>query len=264
MEFADIFKAYLEVGILGLCAIMMIYLFFKNHKKDSDREKSQDNLIANNTNFLEEKFEKLLDMTQKQNEALLTQITHNDEVMMKNIVREVTTHVPSPKENEELTKINEELDRILQDMLMRSNASRTCIVQYHNGGKGVNRQSFLKMSMTNEQIKLGVKPFSATFKDQFRSVLAYFVKEIQDKGFCYIDNIEHVKDMDASMYEFMVDNSVKSKYGYGIHNKEGMCIGFVCIEYRLQANEDKETIDKIFKEKAPIIETLLNLNVLDN
>ena len=90
-------------------------------------------------------------------------------------------------------------------MLIATGASRASLVQYHNGGKGVNRQSFLKMSMTNEQVQLGVKPIISTFKDQFRSVLAYFVKEINEKGYCYIDDFEDLQSIDAGTYEFLRD-----------------------------------------------------------
>ena len=33
MEFAGIVKAYLEVGVLGLNAIMLIIMFYENHKR---------------------------------------------------------------------------------------------------------------------------------------------------------------------------------------------------------------------------------------
>ena len=68
-------------------------------------------------------------------------------------------------------QISQEIDKHLQAIITETNASRAALIQYHNGGRGINKQSFLKMSMTNEQIQLGVKPFINGFKDQFRSIL---------------------------------------------------------------------------------------------
>lgn len=262
MEFADIVKAYLEVGVLGLCAITIIYLVIINYKRNNTRNDKDQDRIDKKDEFLNNKLDLMIENSQKQSELLLHTIAENNNMLLTKVVREVTSHVPSPEENKELTKINEEINNILQNMLIEAEASRTCIVQYHNGGKGVNKQSFLKMSITNEQIKLGVKPLAPIFKDQFRSVLSYFVKEVEEKGYCYIHDMESIKDIDASMYEFMLDNGVKSKYGRAIRNKDGMCIGFLCIEFRREGNRDNNKIDKILKENQHIVETLLNLNVL--
>lgn len=264
MEFNEVFRAYLEVGLLGLCAILMIILFYKDHKRNSERQDEQTKYIEQTNQKLDDKFQMLLDDSRQQNKIMFDRILESDKEMMKSVVKDIVTHVPSKQENLELTKISEEVDSILQRMIIETKASRACIVQYHNGGKGVNRQSFLKMSMTNEQVTLGVKPLAPNFKDQFRSVIAYFVKEIQRTGHCYIESIDSIKDIDASMYEFMIDNNVKSKYGYGIHDKDGMCIGFVCIEFRSTETGDVNQIDKLFKEEIPVLETLLTLNVIDN
>ena len=45
-----------------------------------------------------------------------------------------------------------------------------------------------------------------------------------------------------------------------IHNtQENYVIGFVCIEYVEKENARPDLVDKVFKEKQKILETLLNL-----
>lgn len=82
------------------------------------------------------------------------------------------------------------------------------------------------MSMTNEQVQLGVKPVIQDFKDQFRSVLAYFTKELSNSGKCYIKDLEELQNIDPNMYEFLKDRGLQSKFGLAIHNKEGIVIRF--------------------------------------
>lgn len=82
------------------------------------------------------------------------------------------------------------------------------------------------MSMTNEQVQLGVKPVIQDFKDQFRSVLAYFTKELSNSGKCYIKDLEELQNIDPNMYEFLKDRGLQSKFGLAIHNRDGIVIRF--------------------------------------
>lgn len=259
MEWLEASKAYIEIGVLGICAILVAsiaWFSFKRNHKDLD---NKDKTISDKDSNIEAKFNAMLEMIQKQNQEYQEQQAKNTELLIQSIINGITNHVPSPEENTKLTKITEEINHILQTMLIETGASRASLVQYHNGGKGVNKQSFLKMSMTNEQVQLGVKPIISTFKDQFRSVLAYFVKEINDRGFCYIDDFEDLQNIDAGTYEFLRDRGVEAKYGFAIHSSEGNVIGFVCIEYNNKNNAKPDIVDKVFKDKQKVMETLLSL-----
>lgn len=247
MEFADMLKAYMEIGALGIFVVIAAVILMLLVKLLISRFTKKDDTI-------DSKFNMMIDLLQKQNQDYQEQQTN----LINNIVYGVVSHVPSVEENDKLTKISDQIDEQLQIILQKTNACRVSLVQYHNGGKGVNKQSFLKMSMTNEVVALGVKPFIMDFKDQFRSVLSYFVKEINDKNYCYIDNYEDMQLIDTSMYEFLRDRNIQAKYGIGIKNNSEMVIGFVCVEYSNKDNIDKENIIKILNEKELIFEYLLN------
>ena len=260
MSWAELVKVYVEIGILGLCGILTVLIAYLGFKRSKEDNKSKDKRLSKNQDKLDDRFDTMLKMIQEQNRAFQEQQLKNNEMLINNIVQGVTNHVPSSEENTKLTRITEEIDKTLQQMLIYTNADRVDLVQYHNGGKGVNKQSFLKMSMTNEQVKVGVKPFMSEFKDQFRSVISYITKMLNEKGFCYIDNAEQVKEADPGTYEFLINRGIESKYCMAIHDaQENSVIAFVCIEYIKKENARPDLVDKALKEKQKVLETLLNL-----
>lgn len=260
MNWAEIVKVYVEIGILGLCGVLTIMIAYFGFKRSQDDNEHKDKKLEKNQDKLDDRFDTMLKMIQEQNHAFQEQQLKNNEILINNIVQGVTNHVPSSEENVKLTRITEEIDKTLQQILIYTGADRVDLVQYHNGGKGVNRQSFLKMSMTNEQVKIGVKPFMSEFKDQFRSVIPYITRTLNEQGYCYIDDAESVKTIDPGTYEFLINRGIEAKYCMAIHNtQENYVIGFVCIEYIEKENARPDLVDKVFKEKQKVLETLLNL-----
>lgn len=259
-DFSSLLRAYLEVGILGLCGILVVLITFLNYKRNSKRAEEQDKSE-------DDRFNKMFEMFKKQNEEYISQNNKNYELLMQKLVSGNTSHVLTPEEDRKITKINDEVNKILQQLLISTNASRASLIQYHNGGKGKNNQSFLKMSMTNEVTNIGIKPLISDFKDQFRNVLAYFVKEINDSGYCYINDSEDIKSIDYGMYDFMSNRGIKSKYGIALHQSisddcnEKNIIGFICLEFlddrKYVANVD--IIDSELRREQAILETLLSL-----
>ena len=271
-EFAPVLQAYTEVGILGLLAVLVIILIWRSFDrkgKDDDWKKNKidekDENINSNNDFIAQQLAELTDLIKKQNETYqefqqeMIERSHSmNEQLIEKIVDGVYFRVPSNTENHMLTKINNEIDMILQDILVETNASRVNLVQYHNGGKGINKQAFLKMSMTNERIQLNVKPFISEFKDQFRSVLGYFVNEIGKKGYCYINDVDEMIEKDIGMYEFMCNRGIESKFGYAIHDKDKCVIAFICVEFIDKKDANEQIINNSFKEHYREIERLLN------
>lgn len=249
-EFDAAFKAYLEIGILGLCGVLVVVITWLNFKRNQERSKQQDELQK-------KQYEELME----QNKQYQQQAIESQEKLMDRLIQNGQPHVLSAEEDNKLTKINNQIDKTLQDLLIKTNASRANLVQYHNGGKGKNNQSFLKMSMTNEITDVGVKPVISEFKDQFRNVLAYFVREIQEKGYCFIPDAEKMKDIDYSMYDFLTCREVQAKFGIAIHspNNPDNVVGFVCLEYLDKTKANEEIIKEQLKQKEAVLETLLSM-----
>ena len=271
-EFTSVLQAYTEVGILGLLSVLVIILIWRSFDrkgKDDDWKKSKidekDNNINDDKAYVTEQLKQMTQIMQQQNEnynrfqqEIVSKSQALNEQLVERIVDGVYYRVPSPTENEKLTKVNVGIDTILQEILSETNASRVSLVQYHNGGKGINKQAFLKMSMTNERIQKDVKPFISEFKDQFRSVLGWFVNEVNSNGHCYIEDVERALDKDIGVYEFMKNRGITAKFGYAVHDSEKNVIAFICAEFLDSKNANVNTIDNSFKEHYREIERLLN------
>ena len=77
----------------------------------------------------------MIELIQQQNQEYQDQQAKNTELLIQSVIQGVTNHVPSPEENDKLTKISEEIDKHLQQILLQTNASRANLVQYHNRWK---------------------------------------------------------------------------------------------------------------------------------
>lgn len=259
MDFAQTLQAYMEVGFLGLCGVLVIIMFYLFVKRSHQKEDEKDTNTQTKDTVIQNGFTSLMDFMKEQFREQNEQNRENSKILLNAIISGVTSHVPSQEENEKLTSVNDEINNHLQEILIKTQASRANLVQYHNGGRGINKQSFLKMSITNEQVQLGVKPFISEFKDQFRNLLAYFVQQLEEQGYCYIEDSEILKDKDISTYEFLKGRGIQAKYGIAIKDNNNMIIGFVSVEYLDKTKANTETIDEIFKEEQKVFETLLNL-----
>ena len=263
--FADVLKAFLEVGLLGLCAVMVIIIFYENYKKGSKVDDQKNKFFANNFEKLSNKLDGVYSKIQEQNNKFFEmQEQHYIEEKKQNaelvqaIIYGVTSHVPSVEETDKLTEISKKIDLALHSIRKETGANRAYLIQYHNGGKGLNQQAFLKMSMTNEDVASNTKPAITEFKDQFRSSLGYFVNTINEENKCYIDNLEDIKTKDIGVYEFMKLRNVTGIYGYAVRGAQNNVIAFIGLEYIGGVKANIKVIDKVFKENHKIFDTLLN------
>lgn len=260
MEFVEMIKSYLEVGLLGLCGCLIAYMAYNSYKNNKTKQDEDCKTIKEKDDKNDERFNKILDLIQKQNQDYQNQQTQQLEILMNKIINGVVTHTVTPEENDKLTKISMSIDNHLQDILEQTDASRVSLIQYHNGGRSINKQSFLKMSMTNERVKVGVSSVSNIFKDIFRSSLSYITRELDDNGYCFIDDVDEMKSLDVSVYESLTERGIESKYTIALKNIENsMVIAYIGIDYIDKGVANKEVITKVLNEKKQIIETLLNL-----
>ena len=252
MEFAEVSKVYLEVGILGLCAIFTIiisFLYLKEHLNRSNKNNDKQN----------EWYTSLLNTLIEQNKQNNEVITKELSDLAHSIVNGVTTHTLSSEENNSLSEIEGKMNECLKSVLVKSNASRVALVRFHNGGRDMNGLSFLKMSMTNEETALGVSPLMPEFQNMFRSFFSYWCEKLIKEGHCYIDDIETLKELDTTMYDYFRSRNVQAIYGIPITNNQNTVVGFIYIEFMDRTKVNKEQIKHCLHDKKIKIETLLNL-----
>ena len=237
MEWIEVAKTIAELGIMIVCSALVITIFWLKYKRNNNKEDKKD-----------DKIDDIVNRIQEQNDLLVNEI-----------IKGVTGHTLSNEENNMLTQVEIEINECLKRVQQKTNASRVSLIRYHNGNKGMDGLSFLKMSMTNECVKIGIQPIMQEFQNYFRSFLPYWIHQLDEKGKCYIDDIEDIKDIDANSYEYFRNRGVQAKYGIAVKNSEAYSIGFICIEYLDKNDVNKEQIEKCLLDKQIKIGTLLNL-----
>lgn len=180
--------------------------------------------------------------------------------IIKDIIQGVSKKHLTPTESNKIGKIEKQINDIIKEILQETGASRVCIVKYHNGNKDMTGKSFLKMSMTNEVVNLGVAPMMAEFKDLFRSLLAYWCHEIEINDFCVIKDAEELKDKDITMYQYLTVRNIESKYGIALRDVDNNIIGFICVEYLNKRDFNLDKIQSVMSKDFPKIEALISLD----
>ena len=69
MEFSSIVKAYIEIGILGLCGCVVIFItilnFFRNKKHDEEQDKNNDKRFDDMLSLIQEQNQKNFELVQQ-------------------------------------------------------------------------------------------------------------------------------------------------------------------------------------------------------
>lgn len=169
-------------------------------------------------------------------------------------------HLLSEEENNRMTKIDEEIDSYLEKILNACDATRASLVKYHNGGNDMLGNSILKMSMSNEKCAAGIMHIQRNFQNQLRSFSTLLGKELNEKGICFIENVENVKNIDNSLYQYMKQVGIVAKYTTAITNtKTGVVIGYLSIDFGNNEHINLEQVKHCLNDKKLKIEALLNL-----
>lgn len=272
MEWVELVSAYTELGILGLIAVMFLFMVFKGFSQNKEDKKNKTKIENKNAINLQEQQvimlknlqkqqQELIHSLQEQNNMFMLHQTEYVEKMINEVINGVNNHVPSKEETEKISKASLEIDKVLKHILVTLDANRVGLVQYHNGGRNLNKNSFLKMSMTNEQIKLGTKSIINEYKDQFRGMIARWIQTADEDGIVRLDDIDLVKDHDTVMYELFTDFGIQAAYGVRVCNDDGESIGFICVQYQNKPTVSYNKIHKELQNQQSTIQALLNIKI---
>lgn len=268
MEWFEIAKTGADIGFIVLCAGFVLWQI----KDMYDNKKKKDSSVSKRVVEMEDKrqkrYDELLDNLEKKTNDLYTLLVEKEKQseekyqdLLNRFLEEVKKpHVLTEEENDRMTKIDAEIDSFLEKALETNNASRVHLVKYHNGGNDMLGNSILKMSMSNERCAAGVAHLSSGFQNQLRSAFTYWIKELNEEGYCYINDIENIKDIDTSLYQYMKQTGIKAKYGIAIRNTQTNCVvGYLCIDFLNKNDVNFEQVKHCLEDKKLRIEALLNL-----
>ena len=263
LTFAQLISIYSEIGMVALCALMFILVTIHMFRKSDKQNTKETQRVDGKDNLIQDTYKELLKSVQEQNDKLVEVMKENNKLMMDQFVHKITHHTITPEESAQQSAIDTELKEIIVRIRKETKARRSSLVKYHNGGRGVNGQPFLKMSMTHEDLIAGVTPLIGDFKEQFRNLLGYFVTTVDKEDFCYIENKDELKEKDASMYEFMSIKDINSILGVSIKDIAGYPVGFLCLEFK-QSNTNIENIKNIIEEDVKELKILMNKKILSD
>jgi len=258
MEFINLIKSYIEIGMLGLSAVTVITMLWLYFKKGFSIIDKRDKQIDKNNKTQDDRYAELLNIILEQNKQNQEMLQKQLSELSSSVIKGVTGHVLPDDENNSLSKIESDINDCLKRALNKTGSSRVCLVRFHNGGRDMNGLSFLKMSMTNESVKLGLSSLMPEFQNMFRSFFSYLCEKLVEEGHCYVDNINILKDVDTTMYEFLYSRDIKSIYSIPILNKNNTVIGFIYIECANNTEVDRAQVEECLHDKKIKIETLLN------
>lgn len=233
MEFLTIAKA---IGELGFMAITCAIFLWQTHNKDKK-----------NAEFTEQLFK--------------CQLQQNQTFLNKILDASGGPHVLTEEEDRQASMIDKTIDFYLQQTVIETGATRASVMRYHNGGRDMTGISFLKMSMTNEVVNVGVSPIMTDFQNQFRSIMSIFCEELDQTGSVNLEDLETIKHKDYGTYELLKTRNARSLYCKALYNSNGYIIGCVGISFK---KDNVNTIDKekamaILEEKSKNISSILNL-----
>lgn len=207
------------------------------------------------------------DMQTKQNEffKMLMENQKKSDERLNKIIDEIIKSIKQPhvltvEENKRMTRIDEEIDLFLEKTLVACDASRVCLVKYHNGGNDMLGNSILKMSMSNEKCAAGVIHIIGSFQNQLRSFSTFLIKELNSKGICFIEDVENINGIDNSIYQYLKQVGIRAQYCVAIKDiRTDTVIGYLSIEFAHNDHINIEQVKHCLEDKKLKIEALLNL-----
>lgn len=173
------------------------------------------------------------------------------------LMKQKTIH--TEEEDIKATVMEEHIDIQLEKLLELTKADRSYLVRYHNGGRDLNGNSFLKMSMSNEKNGVGISSMQTEFKDRFRSMFGWLINKLEKEDKVLINDIIEIQDVDNNTYQFFSDRSIKKFYAIAIRSESKVVIGYIGLEYIVNRKKDKEEINKLLLEYKNKIEMLLTM-----
>jgi hypothetical protein len=162
------------------------------------------------------------------------------------------------------TNVNKTINSLIDRAMLRTNACRAYVLEFHNGITALGGLPFLKMSCTYEFVNEGVKSAQYTRDNIPLSLHSSMVDGIIENDFIVLDPENRSEEHSHLVYEMLVEQQTLKSVRVKIMNSYKQVIGCFgvdyCREYRLpETDEDLEKIKSVLKETAMKIGVLLSV-----
>lgn len=126
---------------------------------------------------------------------------------------------------------------LLDRLTFKVDASRSMILELHNGSDGVGGLPFTKCSATYESLNIGSYPVSSLYQNQNLSLIP-FATFLFDKGY-WCGNTEYLQEIDRGLYHKMKSNKTEH-FAACIIEGIDKALAILIISFKEEPNEEHD------------------------
>ena len=161
-----------------------------------------------------------------------------------------STCLPAEREaanHDRLLEVRKNIDRsiniALERVLMRTNADRAFVFEFHNGGANLGGLPFIKMSNTYEVVDTGIAPQRQNLGQVSLSMLSGFVSEISTKPYLTINVSDRDEKIPNIYYETLLAQGTHSCILVRISDIRGKIIGYCGVDFVREGKSGRRQAD---------------------
>ena len=159
------------------------------------------------------------------------------------------------------SKVNKTINSLIDRTMLRTNACRAYVFEFHNGITALGGLPFLKMSCTYEFINEGVKSAQYARDSIPLSLYSSMVDGIIENDFIVLDPNNRSEQHSHLIYEMLVEQQTLKSIRVKILNSYKQVIGCFGVDY-CRKNRVPKTDEEIKAIKTVLKETALKIGVL--
>ena len=235
----DFIQFISQYGILPVIIGVILYVLFVTHNRAQKRKDEAQKAAEKES---EKQNEANREAARRQQECERDERLFN---MVKELIQPKHTVEEQNNDLKRNTFINKQLD-----CLVSEGADRAYMFMFHNGGVDVLGRGFLKMSMYAEAMSPNIAPIMTKYLNMPRMLLPTLYKELNERDFYNIDNVEDIYASDPFTYQFMQEHCAHTAMFRAIKRTDGLMIGFIGMEYSTKTCEDFKKAGKNIDKKV--------------
>lgn len=225
MGIVEIIKAIAEYGIYPVMMAVLLFLIIR----ESRRNKKNKSDMSEQNKAQEERLTKLLS-------EIAEGAKKSDE--------------HTKEEEEDNRRVNNFIESQLNTLLVEEKANRAYVFLYHNGGKDMTGRGFQKMSVTNEVVDTNTVSIMNSYQNVPRSLFPTLFKTLVSQDVYYVIDVKEIREEDPMTYQMFTTRGVKTALIHAMKRTDGLVVGFVAMEYTVNACKDAVKAEKSLEKIA--------------
>lgn len=174
--------------------------------------------------------------------------------------RGVATHDERTKQR---NSVGAEIQSLLERLVLRCNADRAYVFEFHNGNLSLGGLPFLKMTNTYEALAPGIRSELHKRDSMPFQLFQTFVDAIYTREHLIMDTEQRTEEYSALVYEILEERNIKFTIRRRITDLNGKVIGYVGLDYCKGSEEERgraEAYLPALRETATNLGALLSVN----